>query len=69
MASEALEDLLRLEARHPDLADVHYALAFFARTLERPELEREQLERYLEMAPAGPTVAQAKARLAEIRRQ
>jgi tetratricopeptide (TPR) repeat protein len=59
----ALQDLTKLEARRPDLADVHYALAFFANSLGSTEQEVAELERYLEMSPDGSAAEQARGQL------
>jgi tetratricopeptide (TPR) repeat protein len=59
----ALQDLAKLESRRPDLADVHYALAFFANSLGSTEQEVAELERYLEMSPDGSAAEQARVQL------
>jgi tetratricopeptide (TPR) repeat protein len=61
----------RLELLHeerPDLASVHYALAFFANTIGDFVTEARELEHYLELAPDGSAAANARKRLAEVPR-
>lgn len=64
---DALQDLSNLQQRKPDLAEAHYALAFFANTLGSTEQEVAELELYLEMQPEGPVADQARSRLAAAR--
>jgi len=64
--TRGLEGLLTLHEVYPDVNATHYALAYFARRLSRPELERDELEHYLAAAPEGGTAEFAQARLAEI---
>jgi tetratricopeptide (TPR) repeat protein len=65
--SAALEKLIELHEERPDLAQVHYALAFFAKSLSRRELEIEELEHFLATDPQGSTAAVARERLEEAR--
>ena len=65
--STALERLLELHEQRQDLPGVHYALAFFARTMSRPEQEVQELEHYLETNPNESTARIARARLDEAR--
>lgn len=59
----ALESLLRHQALHPDALEVHYGLGFFYSMLGWPELERDELERYLSRNPGGPAAEVARQRL------
>ena len=61
--TEALTRLLTLGAERPDLTGVHYIAAFFANTLRRPEVERQELERFLAAESSGPIAVQARAQL------
>jgi len=63
---DALNDLTALAEKKPDMAAVHYALAFFANSLGDRDKEKAELERYLELEPAGPVADTARERLAEI---
>ncbi len=65
--TEALERLLVAHEERPDAPQVHYALAFFAESLGRPEQEIEELRHYLATEPTGPTAELARTRLAEVR--
>ena len=59
--------LRELESQLPELADVHYALAYFGKVLGAREQEAASLERYLAIAPQGPVADVARARLEEAR--
>ena len=63
----ALQRLIQFSQRHPQHVEVHYALAYFARIMNRPELEREHLEAFLSHEPSGPAATTARARLDEAR--
>ena len=65
-ARDALARLFGLRIERPDLPGVHYALAFFASAMKRPELEREELERFLAQETAGPLADKARSRLADL---
>jgi len=58
--------LTSLAEKKPDMAAVHYALAFFANSLSDRDKEKAELERYLELEPAGPVADTARKRLEEI---
>jgi tetratricopeptide (TPR) repeat protein len=62
---KALERLMSLHDRHPEIPTVHYALAYFARRLARLDLEIQELEHYLQTDPTGQTANFARQRLAE----
>jgi len=64
---QAVEDLTALHEAQVAIPEIHYALAFFGRTLGRRELEIDELEHYLETAPDGSAAAVARQRLAEAR--
>ncbi len=55
-----LNDLKRLEEREPELAEVHYALAFFANSRGARQEEMDELEIFLKMDPTGPAADQAR---------
>ena len=63
---DALMQLFTLGAERPDLPGVHYVAAFFANAMQRPELERQELERFLEAESSGPLAANARAQLLEL---
>ena len=63
----AFEDLRQLHGANPELDGVHYALAFFAKTRNRRQLEITELEHFLERNPEGPAVEYARAALEEAR--
>ncbi|MCP3978112.1 MAG: tetratricopeptide repeat protein [bacterium] len=65
--ARAYQELQQFGAIRADLPDVHYVLAFFARSVGDPQKEVEALEQYLSLSPTGPTVELAQARLAEAR--
>jgi tetratricopeptide (TPR) repeat protein len=65
--ARAREHLVQLTLTHPDFADPHYALAYFANSLGNRREEIDELERYLAMDPSGPAVEVARERLAEAR--
>ncbi len=54
-------DLKRLEQLEPELAEVHYALAFFANSTGARQQEMDELEIFLKMEPTGPAADQARA--------
>jgi len=62
---KALQRLMSLHDEHPEIPTVHYALAYFARRLSRLDLEIQELEHYLEIAPAGQAATFARQRLDE----
>ena len=64
-AIRAPQDLLDLHGSGAEIGSVHYAIAFFAKTLSRPDLEIEELKHYLEAVPSGPAADVARERLAE----
>ncbi len=64
---QAAQDLEQLQDGRPDLAEVHYALAYFARLLGDSTVEQEELDAYLAMEPSGPAAEVARERLAEVR--
>jgi len=51
----------------PDLPGPHYALAFFANSMQDPRSEIEELERYLELATAGPEKDAALKQMEQVR--
>ncbi len=57
----ALTDLKHLEEWEPELAEVHYALAFFANSRGARQEEMDELEIFLKMDPTGPAADQARA--------
>jgi tetratricopeptide (TPR) repeat protein len=59
----ALTRLVALSLERPDLPGVQYALAFFANAMQRPELERQGLEKFLAAEPSGALADKARARL------
>jgi tetratricopeptide (TPR) repeat protein len=61
--TDALGQLLALGKERPDLAGVHYLLAFFANALGQTALEIEELERFLAQAPEGPVANTARTAL------
>ena len=61
--TEALMQLFTLGAERPDLPGVHYIAAFFANAMRRPELERQELERFLAAESSGPIAANARTQL------
>ena len=63
----AAQDLEQLLVRRPEQAEVHYALAYFARVLGQPSVEQKELEAYLSIESAGPAADVARQRLAEVR--
>lgn len=63
----ALTDLTLLEQSRPDLAEVHYAMAFFANSLGSEEQEILELERYLAANASGAAAESARSRLAELK--
>jgi tetratricopeptide (TPR) repeat protein len=63
----ARQHLLQLLEERPDLAEIHYALAYFAHAINDRILEIEELEKYLAMNPTGPAVEVARSRLADAR--
>jgi tetratricopeptide (TPR) repeat protein len=62
-ALDAIERVERFRAGHPDVADVHYVLAFFANSIGRRDLEIEELEQFLAATPDGPLVERAREQL------
>ena len=60
---KALQRLMSLHDERPELASVHYALAYFARRLSRLDLEIQELEHYLATDPQGQAGELARARL------
>lgn len=52
---------------HPDLPGPHYALAFFADSMQDPRTEIDELEHYLALAAAGPEKEAATKQLEEAR--
>lgn len=62
----ALERLSALHEARPELPTVHYALAYFAKRLARPELEAEELEHFLAHESGGPAADAARRRLDEL---
>jgi tetratricopeptide (TPR) repeat protein len=65
--NRALTNLMRLHDEQPDLAGVHYALAYFANAMGRPAVEVEELEHFLDREPSGNVADVARARLADAR--
>ena len=63
----ALTDLALLENARPDLAEVHYVMAFFAGTLGSTDQEILELERFLADRAEGPVADQARQQLAELK--
>jgi len=64
----ALDQLSALHEARPDLASVHYALAYFGRRLAQPDLELEELEHFLAHEATGQATDLARGRLAEIQK-
>jgi tetratricopeptide (TPR) repeat protein len=62
----ALDQLSALHEAHPDVAAVHYALAYFGRRLVQPDLELEELQHFLARETASQAADLARARLAEL---
>jgi len=52
---------------HPDLPAPHYALAFFADSMQDPRTEIDELEHYLQLAAGGSEKDAATKKLAEVR--
>ncbi len=59
----ALIGLKHLERQEPELAEVHYALAFFANSRGARQEEMDELETFLKANPTGPVADQARANL------
>jgi tetratricopeptide (TPR) repeat protein len=64
---QAEDHLELLRADQPELASVHYALAYFANARGDRRQELEHLERFLALEPSGPAAATARERLTEAR--
>ena len=62
----ALDQLSALHEAHPDLAAVHYALAYFGRRLAQPDLELEELQHFLAHETTSQAADLARNRLAEL---
>lgn len=63
---EAAFDLDRFSETRPEMAGPHYAMAVLARVLVSRETEREELEKYLSLAPDGIAAENAKRKLEEL---
>ena len=63
----ALTDLAILENERPDLAEVHYVMAFFAGTLGSEDQEILELERFLADRPKGPVAENARRQLDDLK--
>ncbi len=62
----ALTRLVALSVERSDRPGAQYALAFFANAMQKPDLERQGLERFLAAEPSGPLADRAREQLAAL---